>query len=46
MEVVSGNGEGFKVGDGCIGHSYIRVKVGRVGEGDELLLLPVLRVES
>ena len=46
MEVVSGNGEGFEVGDGGIGHSYIRVKVGGVGEGDELLVLPVLRVQG
>ena len=46
MEVVSGNGEGLEVGDGGIRHSYVRIKLGRVGEGDELLLLPVLHVEG
>ena len=43
MEVVSGNGKGLEVGHGRVRHGYVGVKLGGgVGEGNELLLLPVL----
>ena len=43
VEVVSGNGKGLEVGHGRVRHGYVGVKLGGgVGEGNELLLLPVL----
>lgn len=39
MERMDGDDNGIEVGR--VGHSYVGIEVG-VGEGDELLLLPVL----